>query len=116
MAYFKKVPSSGNEGKITYSEGVLDNIILIAINEVSGVSACIYDDEEKKHKRNAVRVKVDKDGIYADIDVLVSANQRVSDVAFKVQENIKHNVEAMTKYHVANVNVNVLGVMFDDNN
>ena len=116
MAYFKKVPAGGNEGQINYGEGVVDNIILIAVEEVQGITACLFEDEEKKHKRKAVRVTFEKDGIHADIDIMVNASYRVSDLAFRVQENIKHNVEAMTNYHVANVNVNVLGVYFEENN
>ena len=36
------------------------------------------------------------------------------EVAFRVQENIKHNVEAMTEFHIAEVNVVVKGVVFNE--
>ena len=42
--------------------------------------------------------------------------QNISDVAFKVQEAIRHNVEAMTEYHVASVNVIIKGVTFTEEN
>ena len=113
MAYFKKVPAGTNEGKINYGDGVVDNIILIALSEVRGVTAYLYDDAQKKRRRKAVKVRFAQDGIHADIDVLVDSTQKVSDMAFKIQESVKHNVEAMTNYHVASVNVNVLGVTFD---
>ena len=35
-------------------------------------------------------------------------------MAFKIQESIKHNVESMTEYKIAQVDVKVLGVIFDD--
>ncbi len=113
MAYFKKVPAGGNQGKIHYGEGVVDNIILIALSEVHGVTPYIYEDEAKRRPRKAVRVRFEKEGITADVDIIVHASQRVSNMAFKVQESVKHNVETMTNYHVSSVNVNVLGVDFN---
>ena len=35
-------------------------------------------------------------------------------MGFKIQEAVRHTVETMTEYHVANVNVNIVGVVFDD--
>ena len=40
--------------------------------------------------------------------------QSVAEMAFKIQESIRHNVESMTEFHVANVNVNIRGVYFED--
>ena len=41
-------------------------------------------------------------------------SQAISDIAFKIQEAIRYNVESMTEYKIGNVNVIVLGVFFDD--
>ena len=38
------------------------------------------------------------------------------DAFISFQEAVRYNVEAMTEYHVASVNVDVRGVMFDDKN
>ena len=40
--------------------------------------------------------------------------QSVSDAAFKIQEAVRHNVEAMTEFHIASVNVHVCGIFFVD--
>ena len=37
-------------------------------------------------------------------------------MAFRIQEAVKYNVESMTEYSVANVNVSVKGVSFEDVN
>ena len=35
-------------------------------------------------------------------------------MAFKIQETVRHNIESMTEYKVASVNVIVKGVFFDN--
>ena len=50
-----------------------------------------------------------------DVKVKIHFTQCVSDMAFKIQETIRHNIESMTDYRVAGVNVIVKGVLFDEN-
>ena len=52
----------------------------------------------------------EKDGVYADISVKVDSGYIVPEVAFKIQQSVKHNVEAMTKFKVVKVDVYVVGV------
>ena len=58
--------------------------------------------------------KFEKDGVYADISIKVDSGYIVPEVAFKIQQSVKHNVEAMTKYKVAKVDVYVVGVEFSE--
>ena len=44
----------------------------------------------------------------------INYNLSVSEIAYKIQDSIKHNVEAMTEYKINTVNVNVKDVFFDD--
>ena len=53
-------------------------------------------------------------GIVADISVKVDSNCNVSSLAFKIQQSIKHNVESMTKYKVAKIDVHIQDVNFTD--
>ena len=39
-----------------------------------------------------------------------------ADIAFNVQENIKRSIESMTNLKTGTINVNILGVSFDDAN
>ena len=113
MARFKKVPLNTREGKITYGSGIVDGIVLLAINEISDVE--LYSTApHKKMRSSAINVRMEKDGVHVDITVKTHFSQNVSDVAFKVQEAVRHNVEAMTEYHVASVNVIIKGVTFED--
>ena len=104
MAYFKNTPTE-NDGKISYNVGIVDGIVMLAISEVEGVSVA---------SSKSVSVKGDKNGLLVNVDVIVDHLVSVSEIAYKIQENIKHNVESMSEYHIAKVNVNVTGVMFND--
>ena len=102
---YKKSVSFASDGNVSYDQSIISGIVLLAVKEIEGVKT----PEEK----GTVSVKFDKDGIHVDLKVSVNITESVSDVAFKIQENVKHSVEAMTEYHVAKVNVTFLDV-FDN--
>ncbi len=103
------------EDKIVYGDGIVDGIILLAVSELSKVE--LYSTNSKrKNKTNAIKVNATKDGLEIEVFVKIHFSQSVSDVAFKIQETIRHNIESMTDYHIKFVNVNVVGVFFDDKN
>lgn len=113
MARFRKIPQI-HEGRIVYGDGIVEGIVLLAVNEIPFVQ---LDSKDSGAVHNgAIRVRKDKDGTNVDVTVKIHYSQSVSETAFKIQEAIRHNVEAMTEYHVASVNVNISGVTFDDKN
>ena len=113
MARFKKFPITAHEGKIVYADGIVDGIVLLAMREVPNVELYAPVQNEKMSNKS-IKVAIEKDGVHVDVDVKLHYMQSVSDVAFKIQEAIRYNVEAMTEYRVASVNVNVKDVLFDD--
>lgn len=113
MARFKKFPQNSHEGKIIYGDGIVDGIVLLAVSEIPYVDLFAIA-PRKKMRSSAIKVSFDKDGVHVDVAVKIHYSQCVSDLAFKIQEAIRHNVEAMTEYHIASVNVNVKGIMFDE--
>ena len=114
MTRFKKVPQV-NEGKIVYHDVIIDEIVRLAVNEVSNVKLDAKDLTKKMHSR-AIKVRKDKDGIHVDVVVKIHFSQNVSDTAFKIQEAVRHNIETMTEYRVASVNVHISGVSFEEKN
>jgi len=112
MARFKKTPQT-QEGKIVYGDGIVDGIVLLAVKEIPFVELCA-EATRKQMRSSAIKVKKEKDGIHVDVVVRIHYAQSVSDTAFKIQEAVRHNVEAMTEYHVASVNVIIKGVTFND--
>ena len=114
MAYFKHNPAGGHEGKIVYNGGIINGIALLALAEIDGVEIFTSRKKFRKSTKKFLKVKFEKDGIHVGIAVKVHFGTCVSDMAFKIQESIKHNVESMTEYKIAQIDVKVLGVIFDD--
>jgi len=100
-------PTTTQKGKITYNPNIVSGIVALAINEVEGVSLL-------NTKNKGIKLNFDKQGIVADISVKVNSDCNVSSLAFKIQQSIKHNVESMTKYKVAKVDVHIQDVNFPD--
>ena len=113
MARFKKIKQREHEGKIIYKDGIVDGIVLLSVSELEFVELYSYI-RSSDMKSKAIKVTYDKDGVHVDIVVKIHFSQSVSDVAFKIQEAVRHNVESMTEYKIASVNVIVIGVIFDD--
>lgn len=107
MAHMRHDPTTTQKGKITYNPNIVSGIVALAINDVEGVSLL-------NTKNKGVKLSFEKQGIVADISVKVSSDCTVSSLAFKIQQSIKHNVESMTKYKVAKVDVHVQDVNFTD--
>jgi uncharacterized alkaline shock family protein YloU len=113
MARFKRLPINTHEGKIVYRNGIVDGIVLLAVQEIPYVQLYV-DDPKGKMRSKAIKCVRANDGIHVDVVVKIHYTQSVSDVAFKIQEAIRHTVETMTEYHVSCVNVAIRGVTFDE--
>lgn len=113
MARFKKKPHNIREGKLIYNTSIVDGIVLLAVQEIPYVELFAVSPRSKM-RSSAIKVTSDKDGVHIDVAIKIHYSQSVSDTAFKIQEAVRHNIEAMTEYHIASVNVLVCGIMFDD--
>lgn len=107
MAHMRHDPTSNQKGKITYNPGIVSGIVALAVGEVEGVSLL-------NTKNKGVKLNFEKQGITADISVIVDSTYNVSSLAFQIQQSIKHNVESMTKYKVAKVDVHIQDVNFPE--
>ena len=43
MALFKKVPSDGHKGKVSYNAGIVSGIVSLAVSEVEGVELLSWE-------------------------------------------------------------------------
>ena len=111
MARFKKLPQK-REGKIVYGDGIVEGIVYLAVSELEDVE--LDCTSSKKGMKKGIKVTFDKDNVHVLVAVKIQYQQSVSDVAFKIQETVRHNVESMTEYHISSVNVYVKGVTFED--
>lgn len=112
MAKFKKF-TQVNEGKIVYFDGIIDGIVLLAVSEIPYVELCSKENNSLA-RNSAISVKIDNHEVHVEVLVKVHYSQSISEIAFKIQESIRHNIEAMTEYRVSGVNVQILGVTFDE--
>ncbi len=115
MSRFKKIDEKQKEEKIIYGNGIVDGIVTLAVSELPYVE--LYSSApHTKYRSDAVKVVFNKEGVGVDVVVKVHYTQSVPDVAFKVQEAVRHSVESMTEYTISNVNVIVCGLIFNDKN
>ena len=111
MAIYKN-NNSEKKGKVTYNSGIIKGIVALAVSEVSGVSL----KKGKKDKLNLLKITFVEETVSIDITVDVMYGYNVPDIAFNIQQSIKHNIESMSKYKVDKVDVHISGVIFNENN
>ena len=114
MYKYKKVVHGRHEGKIVLKDKIVDGIIFLAVSELPYVSFYTNSPFSKKTGNENIKVSINKNNVSVQICVKIHYNQNISDMAFKIQETIRHNIESMTEFHVISVNVVVKGVMFEE--
>ncbi len=113
MKRFKPYLIKKREDKIVYGDGIVDGIVLLAISELPFVELCA-DVSYVKNTSKAIKVAFSNEGVNVEVKVKIHYSQSVTDMAFKIQEAIRHNIEAMTDYHVQGINVIVNDVLFTE--
>lgn len=108
MSNFKLTSNNKESGKVVYSKGILRDIVANAVAEVEGTV------QNEQGKKNGISFFVEKDGVYVDVSVSVKYGYNVPELAYRVQQSVKQSVENMTNFKVAEVDVHVLDVSFDD--
>lgn len=104
-------------GTVKIANEVVAIIAGLASTEVEGVAGMsggitggISDILGMKNLSKGVKVEVGEKECAIDIFIIVEYGSRISEVALRVQENVKEAVETMTGLNVIEVNVNVQGV------
>lgn len=108
-------------GEIRISSEVVSIIASNAAMEVEGIASLgggiagnISQVLGRKNPFRGIKVEVtDNREVNLDLHIIVEYGVRIPDVAWKLQERIKHDVETMTGLHVQEINVHVQGVSFE---
>lgn len=95
--------NNSSSGDVTYGNHVVRSIIRLAAQEISGVESV---------SGRGVRCYIAGDTIDADVYLEVNSEVSCSDIAFKVQDNIKKSVETMTDFKMGIININIISVKF----
>lgn len=110
---------NNTKGNVTCNKDILLSVINLAAKEISGVSSLSNDfgSAIKKWFSNnyyeGVKISYDKqDNITVDVYLNVIYGYNVSEIAYRVQENIKNSLSAMIDIDINKINVHVLDVEF----
>lgn len=114
-----KTQEQAQDGLVTYNKNILLSIINLAAKETSGVASLCANFGGSFFKKlfsnnytEGVHITHTKDGLVIDVYINIYSNYNVADVAFRVQENIKVNIQAMMNMQISSINVRVMGVDF----
>ena len=88
-------------GNITYGRNLISSIIVLAVQEINGVASL---------QGKGIRTEMTGYTVNVDVYINVEFGVSCSDVAFRVQENVKRSVETCSKYRIGIINVNILGL------
>ena len=106
------------KGKTICDRDILLSIVNLATNEVSGVARLspmyktVIGKGSGKTVMNGVKIKIDKEDGKLEVNVYIEIlnGNKVPDVSFKVQENIKNAITSMMELKIRSVNVHVMKV------
>ncbi len=107
MSNFKLTLENKESGKTIYNAGIVQNIVALAVAEVEGAVLV-------PGKKNGIALYIEKDGVYANISVIVKYGYNVPELAYRIQQSVKQSVENMTRYRVAEVDVHFQDVVFEN--
>ena len=98
MSNFRFSPNDKQNGKVVYNAGIVNGIVALAVEEVEGTTLV-------SGKKRGISLFLEKDGIYADVSVIVKYGYNVPELAYRIQQS-------MTRYRVAKVDVHIQDVVF----
>ena len=104
------------KGNVTYGSDIVLSVINLATKEIAGVSSIVsnFGSALKRWFSNnyydGVKITYNKDAMNVDVYINVCFGYNVTEVAFRVQENIKNSLSGMIDIKIDKINVHVLGV------
>ncbi|MBQ2702157.1 MAG: Asp23/Gls24 family envelope stress response protein [Clostridia bacterium] len=107
MSNIRITSNNKQSGKVVYNAGIVQNIVELAVAEVEGTVPM-------QGKKSGISLYIEKDGVYADVSVIVKYGYNVPELAYRIQQTVKQSVENMTHYKVAKVDVHIQDVVFPD--
>lgn len=107
MSNIRLTSENKENGKTVYNAGIIRNIVALAVAEVEGTVP-------STGKRDGVSLYIEKDGVYVDVSVVVKYGYNIPELAYRIQQTIKQSVENMTRYRIAEVDVHIQDVLFEE--
>ena len=114
-----EIKENSQKGKVIADKNILLSIIRIATKETPGVASIATNITQKirdlstSNSMDGVRISYDKKGrLNIDVYVILNYNYNVSEVAYKIQKNVKNSISTMIDYEIQDVNVHIVDVVF----
>lgn len=109
---------TSDSGDTTINKDIIYSVVSLATREIAGVASLARNDGSLKNKlsknlRDGVKITNIDGDMVIDIYISVYIDSNVSDVAFRVQENVKNSLSTMIDMDVTKINVHVEGVEFN---
>lgn len=113
--------NSNGYGSVKISNDVVAIIAGVAATEIEGVASMsggitggITEMLGMKNLSKGVKVEVGNEEAAIDLFIVVEYGSKIADLGEKVQKNVKSTVETMTGLNVVEVNINIQGVNFSN--
>ena len=106
------------KGKITFNDNIIFSVINLATKEIAGVSSIntkyggILRKWFTKNYVDGVKISYLNNSMIVDVYINVFFGYNVSEIAYRVQENIKNSIASMIDINIDKINVHVIGVDF----
>ena len=107
MSNVRLTANEKQNGKVTYNADIVQNIVELVIAEVEGAMPV-------EDRKSGVALRIEKEGVYATVSIIVKYGFNVPELAYRVQQSIKQSVENMTHFKVVAIDVHVADVVFVD--
>ncbi len=111
MAQLKRV--DGEETTLI-NKNMIVSVVSLATKEISGV-VDMYHSKRLFFRRifdrnigQGVSIKYTKSGVYLDIYVVVDTECEVSDVVYRIQQNVKSSLSSVLPLDISAINVHIM--------
>jgi uncharacterized alkaline shock family protein YloU len=109
-----------NNGETVCNRSILLSIISLATKEISGVASMdnrLLSKVRRLFSHNyfeGVSIKYKDNSIIIDIYFNIFYNYNVSEIAYKVQENVRNEIKDMVNVKIDAINIHIVGVEFEN--
>ena len=106
------------KGNVKYNRNIVLSVINLATKEIAGVSelcedfGCAIKKWFSHNYYEGVKISYKDNAMIVDIYINVFYGYNVSEIAYRVQENITNSLSSMIDVKIDRINVHVLGVDF----
>ena len=108
-----QIKNFNGESEALINKNMFVSIISLATKEISGVID-LYQPKGFFFKKlfdsnigKGVRVKYTKSGVVIDIYVVVDTDVEISDIVYRVQQNVKNSINSLLPLKIVSINVHI---------